>query len=84
MLKKCAAKYSMEKGKLDKSVGSAIMKAADEVRNVQDENEDTFSGFPQRNRMHLTNPRVLVIHLVDFDSCCAIESQFDRRRDVCL
>lgn len=31
MLKKCAAKYSMGKGKLDKVIGEAIIEAAEEV-----------------------------------------------------
>lgn len=32
VLKKCAAKYNMMKGKLDTSLGEAIVQAADEVR----------------------------------------------------
>ncbi|CAM9588874.1 unnamed protein product, partial [Hapterophycus canaliculatus] len=31
VLKKCCAVYNMSEGKLDKSVGEAIIKAADEV-----------------------------------------------------
>lgn len=31
VLKKCAAKYGMKKGKLDTAVGEAIVQAADEV-----------------------------------------------------
>ena len=31
ILKKCAAMYNVSKGKLDKSVGEAIIQAADEV-----------------------------------------------------
>lgn len=32
ILKKCAAKYNMKKGKLGESEGNAIMQAADEVQ----------------------------------------------------
>lgn len=35
VLKKCCAMYNMSEGKLDKSVGEAIVKAADEVSLVK-------------------------------------------------
>lgn len=45
ILKKCAAKYFMSTGKLDQSVGEAIIKAADEVSRISSLNSRNMNVF---------------------------------------
>lgn len=58
MLKKCAAQYSMSKGKLDKVVGEAIVQAADEVRRWpgQSINVVAFSTLRSPSLAGITRP----------------------------
>lgn len=64
VLKKCCALYSMSKGKLNKDVGEAIVKAADEVCLI--------SMLPVRGCRFLSNRALVVIF-------CALVEIFSHR-----